>query len=450
MFDIVALLQCLQPFVTATTLRQFSTIIVALLAMTGRVTMLGISRWAGQGGSYRTVQRFFCTVLPWAQLFWVFFRQHLQRPDAVYILAGDEVVVSKAGRHTHGLDRFFAGVYGRVIPGVAFFSLALIDTTQRRAFPVRVEQVVRTEAEKAASQAKAAAKQAPKPAEPRKPGRPKGSKNKTAADVVLSPELLRIQAMVQAQLKLMAGRLPLTYLVLDGHFGNYPAWHMVQQCGLHLISKLRCDAALYLPYDGPYQGHGPHRKYGDRLDYQHLPAQYLQQTTTEKQIETRIYQMPCRHKEFSQLLNVVIIVKVNLQTQAWAHVILFSSDLALTYTTLIDYYRLRFQIEFNFRDAKQYWGLEDFMNIAETAVTNAANLSLFMVNVSQHLLSDLRLANPECSVLDLKALCRGAKYVDEAIKMLPEKPEPIVLARIFKQLTALGRIHVAQPTASSP
>ena len=198
---------------TATTLRQFSKIILGLLAMTGRVTMLGISRWAGQGGSYRTVQRFFATVLPWAQLFWVFFCQHLARPDAVYILAGDEVVVSKAGRHTYGLDRFFAGVYGHVIPGLAFFSLALIDTTQRRSFPVRIEQVVRTAAEKAASRAKAVAKQAPKPAAPRKPGRPKGSKNKTAADVVLSPELLRIQAMVQAQLKLMAGRVALTYLV---------------------------------------------------------------------------------------------------------------------------------------------------------------------------------------------------------------------------------------------
>ena len=448
--DIVALLQCFQPFVTATTLRQFSKIILALLAMTGRVTMLGISRWAGQGGSYRTVQRFFTTVLPWAQLFWVFFRQHLQRPDAVYILAGDEVVVSKAGHHTHGLDRFFAGVYGRVIPSLAFFSLALIDTAQRRSFPVRIEQVVRSEAEKAASQAKAAAKQAPKPAEPRKPGRPKGSKNKTAADLILSPELLRIQAMVQAQLKLMAGRIALTYLVLDGHFGNHPAWHMVRQCGLQLISKLRCDAALYLPYDGPYKGHGPHQKYGDRLDYQHLPAKYLQQTTTAKQIETRIYQMQCLHKEFSQPLNVVILVKVNLQTQAWAHVILFSSDLALAYDTLIDYYRLRFQIEFNFRDAKQYWGLEDFMNVSEIAVTNAANLSLFMVNVSQRLLGDLRPDNPDCSVLDLKALCRGARYVAEAIKMLPEKPEPIVLARIFRQLTALGRIHVAQPTSSSP
>ena len=66
--DIVALLQCFQPFLTATTLRQFSKIIFAMLAMSGRVTMLGISRWAGQGGSYRTVQRFFYTVLPWATL----------------------------------------------------------------------------------------------------------------------------------------------------------------------------------------------------------------------------------------------------------------------------------------------------------------------------------------------------------------------------------------------
>jgi hypothetical protein len=436
--------------VAATTLRQFSCIIAALLAMTGRVTMLGISRWAGQGGSYRTVQRFFATALPWAMLFWVFFRQQLHRPDDVYILAGDEVVVSKAGHHTHGLDRFFAGVYGRVIPGLAFFSLALIDTEQRRAFPVRIEQVVRTEAEKAASQVKAAAKQAPKPVEPRKPGRPKGSQNKTPTDLVLSPELLRIRTMLKAQLALMAGLIPLAYLVLDGHFGNHPALHMVRQCGLHLISKLRCDSALYLPYDGPYKGHGPHQKYGDRLDYQHLPAKYLLHTTTAKQIETRMYQMQCLHKEFSEPLNVVILVKVNLQTQAWAHVILFSSDLKLAYDTLIDYYRLRFQIEFNFRDAKQYWGLEDFMNVSATAVTNAANLSLLMVNVSQRLLSDLRPDNPDCSVLDLKALCRGAKYVTEAIQMLPEKPEPVLLARIFKQLTALGRIHVAQPTSNSP
>jgi putative transposase len=28
-----------------------------------------------------------------------------------------------------------------------------------------------------------------------------------------------------------------------------------------------------------------------------------------------------------------------------------------------------------FRDTKQFWGLEDFLNISQTAVTNAASLS---------------------------------------------------------------------------
>src|SRR6476659_8860985 len=99
MLDIIPLLLCLLPEITMTTIRQFSRIALALLAMTGRVTMLGISRWTGTGGSYRTVQRLFASVLPWATLFWLFFRTHLFQTDDVYLLAGDETVVTKAGKH---------------------------------------------------------------------------------------------------------------------------------------------------------------------------------------------------------------------------------------------------------------------------------------------------------------------------------------------------------------
>jgi hypothetical protein len=86
MMDILALFDCLQPHVTATTRRQFSRIAWAMLVMTGRVTMLGLSRWAGKGGSYRTIQRFFAQALPWAILFWVFFRRHIYRPNEVYLV----------------------------------------------------------------------------------------------------------------------------------------------------------------------------------------------------------------------------------------------------------------------------------------------------------------------------------------------------------------------------
>src|SRR5713226_3005826 len=269
--DIVALFHCLQPYVPSTTLRQLSRIALALLVMTGRVTMLGISRWAGQGGSYRTVQRFFSTVIPWAILFWVFFRHHVYCPADVYLAAGDEVIVTKAGKHTHGLDRFFASLYGRPVPGLAFFALSLVSTQQRRSFPIRVEQVVRSDAEKAASKAKADAKKPSSPPPKRRPGRPKGSKNTAKSAVTLTPELSRITGMLGALLHIIAGAVSLPYVVLDGHFGNHNALTMAQQNNLHLIYKLRCDAALYFPFAGPYAGRGPHRKYGDRVDYDNIP-----------------------------------------------------------------------------------------------------------------------------------------------------------------------------------
>jgi putative transposase len=450
MVDIIALLQCLQPYLRATTLRQFNRVALAMLTMTGRVTMLGISRWAGKGGSYRTVQRFFYTLIPWASLFWVFFRRHCYCADDVYLLAGDEVVVTKAGKQTHGLDRFFSSLYSRPIPALAFLALSLVSTQKRRSFPVQVEQVIRTEVEKAASKAKAQQKKRKPSALKRNPGRPQGSKNKNKAEITLTPELQRIKGMIEGLLRLIAGFIPLTYLLLDGHFGNNNALCMTRQCGLHLISKLRCDSALYLPYDGPYNGHGPRRRYGRRLDYRNIPDKYLKKTTVEGPIQTCIYQLTALHKEFAQPLNVVIIVKINLQTQAWAHVILFSSDLELPFDRLIDYYCLRFQIEFNFRDAKQYWGLEDFMNITPTAVTNAANLSLFMVNLSYPLLQDFRQCDPDYSILDLKAHCRGYKYVDETIKLLPQKPEPVLLAQILSTVACLGRIHSDQSCLAPP
>jgi len=448
MVDIVALLQCTRPHVTATTVRRLHCIIVAMVVMTGRVTMLGLSRWAGKGGSYRTLQRFFATVIPWAMLFWVFFRHHVHRPQDVYFVAGDEVIVTKAGKHTHGLDRFFSSLYGKPVPGLAFFTLALVSVQQRRSFPMSVEQVVRSDTAKAASKAKAAAKKSKGPSAKRRLGRPKGSKNKTKADGTFTPELVRITGWLEALLHLIAGVISLTSLVLDGHFGNHNGLQMARQCALHLISKLRCDAALYFPYTGPYVGRGPRRKYGRKVDYDHIPVQYLKETTVEGHIQTQLYQMPLLHKEFAQPLNVVIIVKTNLRTQARAHVVLFSSDLDLTSTLLVDYYGLRFQLEFNFRDAKQYWGLEDFMHVTPTGVANAANLSLFMVNVAYRLRADVHPHDPAYSVLDLKADWRGYKYVEETIKLLPEKPDTILLAKIRNQVASLGRIHVSVPSFS--
>lgn len=121
------------------TIRQFSRIIMAILAMNGRVTMLGIFSWAS---SYRTVMRFFKSVVPWTSVFWIFFRRYLLSPNDTHLLAGDEVVISKAGKKTHGLDKFFSSLMNQPISGLSFFTLSLVSVEKRHSFPIQSQMTV--------------------------------------------------------------------------------------------------------------------------------------------------------------------------------------------------------------------------------------------------------------------------------------------------------------------
>jgi len=440
MSEIVALLQSIAPVVSRTVLHQMSQVIHGVLISNGRITMMEISRWTERGGSYRTIQRWYHSQLIWLQIMWILFTNQLWKPGHEYIAAGDEVVFGKAGKETHGVGYFFSGLQQRVIPGLSFFVFSLIDVQERQSYPMQVVQMVKPEAEK---------KEKPAKAGKRPVGRPKGSKNKKDAKPTLGPELLRIQPVLQAFLGVLAGVLSIHYLVLDGHFGNYPSAWMVLQTGLHFVSKLRWDAALYEPFTGKYRGRGPHPKYGDKVDVRKMKKKYLKSDTVEDDLRTQTYQATLLNKEFVFPINVVVILKTNLFTQAQAHIILFSTDLKLAHEKVIDFYSLRFQIEFNFRDAKQYWGLDDFMNVKAAAVTNAANLSFFMLNFSSILLHRFRETNPEFSILDLKSHYRGCRYVSETIKLLPQKPDAILLAQIFEQIARLGMVHPAFQPAST-
>src|SRR5438445_11347702 len=154
--DIMVLLACLSQCVEPTPLRQLGRVIEAMLAMSGRVTMRGLSRWSDKGGSYRTIQRFFNTSLNWCHLNWLLIRHH--------------VVVTKSGKMTYGLDRFFSSLYGKTVPGLCFLSLSLLSVKHRTSYPVMTEQV---------DKPPDALVQAPPKKQARgRRGRPQGSKNR--------------------------------------------------------------------------------------------------------------------------------------------------------------------------------------------------------------------------------------------------------------------------------
>lgn len=436
---ILPILLTLSPVLPKTSCRQLHRIVLAMLAMTGRITQLGISRWTQKGGSYRTIQRFFHTRIEWTQVQWRFFERFLYRPDTVYLLAGDESVVSKSGKHTFGIGWFFSSILHTAIPGLAFFSIAILDVQKRRAYPLSTKQVLRSEAEKEQTRKR---KEKPKSQAPKRPrGRPKGSKNKNKADLTLSPELQRILLQGQEVMALLRGKLSLAYFVLDGHFGHAFAASMVRQMGLHLISKMQHNAQLYLRPTEEEKAAHPRRKYGARLAYHQLPETLRVSRTTEDGYCTEVYQARCLHKHFADLINVVLIVRTHLESGRVGHVVLFSSDLNLDAETLIDYYALRFQIEFTFRDAKQYFGLEDFMGVKAVSIQNAVGLSFFMVNLSRYLLDTLRLTYPGAGIQDLKSVYRARHYVSEVLKYLPEKAGIISCADLIAQVCRHALIH---------
>ncbi|VAW31367.1 COG3385: FOG: Transposase and inactivated derivatives [hydrothermal vent metagenome] len=345
MTEILALLQIInQSVLDATTRRRLAIIILAMLAMAGHITMRGISRWTEEGGSYRTIQRLFNMKIDWSQLMVTFVAIWFADVEDIFLLVGDETVVTKAGKQTHGLDRFFSSIFGRPVKGLAFLAFSLVSVKRREAYPIRMEQ--------------------------------------------LSKE------------------------------------------------KALC---------GKRKKQGAKRKYGSKLDDNQIPDAYLVSTETVDKIRTHIYQMQMWHKLFPDKLNIVIVRKVNLENGKRAHVVLFSSDLTLAADKLVDYYRLRFQIEFNFRDAKQFWGLEDFMNVKQQPVHNFANLSMFMVTVAQQLMQQRRDAIPNFGVNDLKAEFPGRKYVSELLKLLPETLNELLFDGFFAKVGVLGRINAPLP-----
>ena len=445
MTEIVALLQTInQSVLDTTTLKRLAIVVLAMLAMAGRITMRGISRWTEEGGSYRTIQRLFNTKIDWPQLMVTFVAIWFADAEDIFLLAGDETVVTKAGKQTHGLDRFFSSIFGRPIKGLAFLAFSLVSVKRREAYPIRMEQLTKEKA--LCGQRKKKVQPRKKSKKKDKRGRPKGSKNKNRRDVELPKHLQQMQVWLKSTRRLLEiVGIPIIYFLFDGAFGNNNSLQMVQQCGLHLISKLRRDSALYFPYTGKQKKRGAKRKYGSKLDYNQIPDAYLISTETVGKIRTHIYQMQMWHKLFPDKLNIVIVRKINLETGKWAHVVLFSSDLTLAADKLVDYYRLRFQIEFNFRDAKQFWGLEDFMNIEQRPVHNFANLSMFMVTVSQQLIQQRRGNIPNFGINDLKAEFRGRKYVSELLKLLPETPNELLIDDFFAKIGALGRINSPSP-----
>ena len=145
------------------------------------------------------------------------------------------------------------------------------------------------------------------------------------------------------------------YLVGDGYYSPIKWVDGVTALELDVIGKLRCDANLRYVYTGPQKKRGARRKYDGKVDFSNLSRFDV---IGEVEPGVRLYSTVVWSINFKRQIRVVYLLnQANPKHPCYA--VLFSSDVALDPKALYQAYRARFQIEFIFRDAKQFTGLTD-------------------------------------------------------------------------------------------
>ena len=316
--------------------RKFVTHLFGLLLMLpGHATFRNMSRYSPY--HERTFARWYDTNLDWVALNKAAIIE-IVPADHEQALIIDASFVSKSGKHTYGLDRFWNGSHSRAEKGLEISALAWLDLTEKCAYGLSVEQTPPSP-EPSASESSAS----------------ESSASESSASDISAPETTRMDVYLD-QLRRVVKAHDLTwlrYLLMDGAYSKQNFVDGVRDLGLHPIGKLRADANMRYLYQGPKRpGPGRPKTYNGKVDWSDL-SRFERLDTEDEDIV--LYHQVLNHVQLKRNLQVVVVV----HTQRKRYAVLFSTDVDLDALKLYRYYKARFQIEFLFRDAKQFTGLSD-------------------------------------------------------------------------------------------
>ena len=140
-------------------------------------------------------------------------------------------------------------------------------------------------------------------------------------------------------------------MIADGYYSKRKFLDGVRALGLHQMGKLRRDANLRYLYQGVGRpGPGRPKTYDGKVQWDDL-SRFERVHSEDDGIV--LYHQVLNHVHLRRNLRVVLVVDTRTQRRA----VLFSTDTDLDAKTLYRGYKARFQIEFLFRDAKQFTSL---------------------------------------------------------------------------------------------
>ena len=356
--------------------RQFlASLFVTLFVVCGKANFTNLSRY----GEYsdRTYRRQY-------QKSFDFIPFHAQtiaaaiEPSREQIAAIDCSFISKSGKQTWGVDNFYNGSISKSQKGLEISVIAVVDMLAHQGYTLSVKQTAKTEREARHQGGRQSTPLAQPTANKKRKSKSKSkSKSKPKAEPVISE---RVKGYLE-QLKTTRSHLPaaVKYLAADSFYSKKSVVDGVVNLDLHLVSKLRIDADLRYCYTGDRKPKGAPRKYDGKVDLSDLSRLEF---GGELANGTKIYSQVVWHVSLKRKIRIVYLVdQRNADKQRVA--LLFSTDTTLDSLRLYEYYKSRFQIEFIFRDAKQFTGLCDCQSRQQQSLDFHFNVSLAALNIAK-------------------------------------------------------------------
>ena len=319
------------------------TLFSTLLISCGRATFTNLSRYSSL--SERTYRRQYQRSFN----FMKFNQQLIEgaiKPESEVILAVDCSFIPKSGNKTYGLDYFYNASASKAEKGLEISAMAVVDVNQKIGYSLSVQQT---------------------PA------------NSSSSDQTEQPQTTRINHYL-TQLEATVPYLPssLRYVVSDGFYSKVKWVEGVTNLKLEAIGKLRRDANLRYLYQDEYSGRGRPRKYAGKVD---LTDYSNFELVTRISDSLALYTAVVWSISLKRPIRICYLL--NNSGSSCSYAVLFCTDLKLNPYYIYLYYKARFQIEFIFRDSKQFTGLADCQARDLTKLDFHFNSSLTALNLAK-------------------------------------------------------------------
>jgi hypothetical protein len=219
-------------------------------------------------------------------------------------------------------------------------------------------------------------------------------------------------------------------IVADAFFSTSTFTNGIKKLGFNIVSRLRDNSCLFYVYEGKQKKRGRKRIMGDKINFDKLRHSRMTKLEIEG-LEGTAYTLIAYSRALKCKIRLVIWIMPNGK-----HKLFFSNDLTLTGEEVLKCYRSRFQIEFCFRDAKQFAGLCDCQARDSWKFDYAFNASFTSLNVAKVMMKEIGM---DYSMASCKSMMFNTYLTKRIFKTSGYRPNRTLISKIFKDLFCLQR-----------